>query len=104
MKPGLRLKSLTPDAPLVEVQFGGEALMLPEGENLAAALLAAGIDGFRQTPYQGVARAPYCMMGICFDCLLEVDGVSQQSCMVQVRAGMDLRPARQRREGPYASL
>jgi predicted molibdopterin-dependent oxidoreductase YjgC len=104
VKPVSRLKSLLPDAPLVEVLFAGEPMMLPEGRNLAAALMAQGVEGFRQTPYQGVARAPFCMMGICFDCLLEVDGVVRQSCMIEVRSGMEVRPARQRRVGPYAAL
>ncbi len=104
MKPGFRLKAVTPDTPSVAVTFNDETMLLPEGANLAAALLAAGIEGFRQTPFQGVARAPFCMMGICFDCLLEVDGVAQQSCMMEVRAGLKIRPARQRREGLYEAL
>jgi len=104
VKPGLRFKSVVPEGPRVAVTFDGEALMLPEGANLATALMAAGIGSFRQTPFQGVARAPFCMMGVCFDCLLEIDGVAQQSCLIEVRAGMDIRPARQQREGPYESL
>jgi predicted molibdopterin-dependent oxidoreductase YjgC len=32
------------------------------------------------------------MMGVCFDCLAEIDGVlNRQSCMVEVRAGMRIR-------------
>ena len=35
------------------------------------------------------------MMGVCFDCLLEIDGVgSRQSCMTQVAAGMRVRRQR----------
>ncbi|TCL01220.1 2Fe-2S iron-sulfur cluster protein [Shimia isoporae] len=101
---GLRLKSLLPQGPLVEVTFKGEVISLPEGANLATALQEYGVEGFRQTPTRGVARSPFCMMGVCFDCLLEVDGVTRQSCMIEVRAGIDIRPARQSREGPYESL
>jgi predicted molibdopterin-dependent oxidoreductase YjgC len=31
-------------------------------------------------------------MGVCFECLLEVDGISgQRACQVQVQAGMRIR-------------
>ena len=42
----------------------------------------------------GGERAPYCMMGVCFDCLAEIDGVpNRQSCMVTVQPGMRIRAA-----------
>ncbi len=32
------------------------------------------------------------MMGACFECLVEIDGISnRQACMIQVRAGMIVR-------------
>jgi hypothetical protein len=56
---------------------------------LATALLNAGVVPFRRTVVSGSARAPLCLMGVCFDCLAEVDGQQNvQSCMVQVQAGM----------------
>ncbi len=58
------------------------------GESLAAALLVAGIGPFRTTPVSDAPRQPYCMMGACFECLVEVDGVAnRQACMVIVRRG-----------------
>ena len=65
-------------------------LDLPDGTNLAAALLAVGVQVFRHTPVSGAPRAPFCMMGACFDCLVEVDGVVRQACMLEVAAGMKL--------------
>lgn len=63
-----------------------------EGDTLALALLQAGIDRFRETPVSGSARAPMCLMGVCFDCLVEVDGTPNvQACMVTVRDGMQVR-------------
>jgi D-hydroxyproline dehydrogenase subunit gamma len=63
--------------------------MVPPGASAAAAVLAAGFDSFRETPVDGSERAPYCMMGVCFDCLVEIDGVAnRQSCMIEVRPGM----------------
>ena len=82
--------SLCPPARLVAIRFDGAELLLPDGENLAASLLAAGIDCFRHTRKSGAPRAPFCMMGACFDCLVEIDGVSRQACMQTVVEGMDI--------------
>jgi hypothetical protein len=63
--------------------------MMPAGASAAAAVLAAGFDSIRVTPVEGCERAPYCMMGVCFDCLAEIDGTAnRQSCMIEVRPGM----------------
>jgi len=73
----------------ITVTVEGRAVMVPAGASAAAAVLAAGFDGIRQTPVTGHERAPYCMMGVCFDCLAEIDGVpNRQSCMVEARDGM----------------
>lgn len=82
-----------PSKPLmVEVNFNGSALQVPAAASVAAALLAAGVKRFRSSPVSGNARAPYCMMGVCFDCLLEVDGIpNRQGCLVSLRAGMRIR-------------
>lgn len=77
---------------LVDVVFNGEPVQVPEGANLAAALLACGVRRFRKSPVSGSGRAPYCMMGACFECLLEIDGVpNRQACLVPVRSGMQIR-------------
>jgi len=56
---------------------------------LAAALLRAGLHRFRETPVTGSPRAPWCLMGACFECLVEVDGQPNvQACMTLVHDGM----------------
>ncbi|RLJ51705.1 2Fe-2S iron-sulfur cluster protein [Litoreibacter meonggei] len=80
------------DAPRVEVSFDGRTLSLPTGANLAASMLAAGIDVFRNTPVSGAPRAPFCMMGACFECLVDIDGITRQACMVEVTEGMLITP------------
>ena len=78
----------------VQVFVEGRAWMVPEGSSAAAAILISGLSSIRETPVSGSPRMPWCMMGVCFDCLAEIDGVAnQQSCMVQVASGM--RIARQ---------
>ena len=58
-------------------------------DTVAAALLASGLDHCRTTAVSGTPRAPYCMMGVCFECLVEVDGCgSVQGCLTPVRDGM----------------
>lgn len=86
--------------PRVSVTFDGRALDLPEGANLAAALLAAGVDVFRHTPVSGAPRAPFCMMGACFDCLVEIGGVTRQACMLEVTAGLDIAKPKGDAHGP----
>jgi hypothetical protein len=66
----------------------GRAIAVPVGASAAAAMLAAGFDSIRETA-GGSQRMPFCMMGVCFDCLAEIDGVpNRQSCMVEVQEGM----------------
>jgi hypothetical protein len=59
------------------------------GDSVAAALLLAGVEHCRTTPVSGAKRAPYCMMGVCFDCLVTIDGVgNRQACLIGVQEGM----------------
>lgn len=59
------------------------------GENLATVLLRYAPHIARRHPVDGSPRAPYCMMGICFECLVEIDGMpDQQACLVTVHEGM----------------
>lgn len=65
------------------------------GETIAACLLRAGVSRFRTTPVSGAPRLPYCMIGHCFDCLVEIDGVgSRQACLSPVADGMRVRTQR----------
>jgi predicted molibdopterin-dependent oxidoreductase YjgC len=77
---------------VVRFHFEEQTIEAREGDTIAAALLAAGVNHFRSAPVLGSPRAPYCMMGVCFECLVEVDGLANcQSCIVQVASGMRVR-------------
>jgi predicted molibdopterin-dependent oxidoreductase YjgC len=77
---------------LVEVELDGKPVKLPAGISVAAALLQIDAIPFRQSPVGGMPRAPFCMMGACFECLLEIDGrCDQRACQVEVQAGMRVR-------------
>ncbi|MER8376113.1 (2Fe-2S)-binding protein [Mesorhizobium sp. M1396] len=74
------------------IVFDGQAISCQAGESVAAALLAAGVDHFRTTPVSGSPRLPFCMIGNCFDCLVEIDGKSdRQACLSIVADGMIVR-------------
>ncbi|MGI9416469.1 MAG: (2Fe-2S)-binding protein [Geminicoccaceae bacterium] len=76
----------------VTLHVDGEALAARAGDTVAAALLAAGRFTFRQTAVSGSDRGPFCMMGACFDCLVEIDGEpNRQACMTLVEDGMKVR-------------
>jgi len=79
----------------VTFSFDDQPLEAHQGDSVAAALLAAGKTQTRTTAVSGAGRGPYCMMGICFECLVEIDGVQNlQGCMVEVAEGMDVRSMR----------
>jgi predicted molibdopterin-dependent oxidoreductase YjgC len=79
------------DAP-VRITVEGRPVHCRAGDSVAAALFAAGVIACRDTAVSEVPRGPYCMMGVCYDCLVNIDGMAnQQACMTPVRAGMAVR-------------
>ena len=83
----------------VSLSVDGRPIAAEAGDSVAAALLAAGITACRTTPVSGAPRAPYCMMGVCFECLVTIDGVgSRQACLTRVRDGMRVETQQGRRE------
>jgi D-hydroxyproline dehydrogenase subunit gamma len=76
----------------VRIEIDGKLRHVPPHYSVAAALLESGADACRTTAVSGVKRGPFCMMGVCFDCLVEIDGVPNvQACMTRVRNGMQVR-------------
>ena len=89
----MRLKhpDMQPAAAPVRIRFDGAEIEALPGETIAAALAAADIVAVRQAR-SGAPRGPYCGMGVCFDCLVTVDGrPSQRACLTKVAPGMDVR-------------
>lgn len=79
----------------VVVAIDGVAFEARAGDTVAAALLASGRVSSRTTPVSGAARGPFCLMGVCFDCLVTIDGVpNQRACMVAIAAGMHITTQR----------
>ena len=85
--------------PALSILWEGQPLACRSGDSVAAALLAAGVADCRDTPVRGVPRGPFCMMGVCFECVVIVDGISnRQGCLVEVRPGMRVETVKGRRE------
>lgn len=75
----------------VTIRFEGVPISVPAGETVASALTIANVGATRTTPISGAPRSAYCLMGVCFECLVVIDGKpDQQSCMVVVRDGMTI--------------
>ena len=84
---------------MVRITVDGHSVEAREGDSVAAAMLAAGYTSCRTTPVSGAPRAPFCMVGVCFDCMVAIDGVgSRQGCMVPIREGMAIATQRGKRE------
>ena len=83
------LAAFNPNVRLLAVTIDGRPFAARDGDTVAATLLAAGLADCRTTPVSGSARGPFCMMGVCFDCLTEIDGIpNRQACLVTVAEGM----------------
>jgi predicted molibdopterin-dependent oxidoreductase YjgC len=69
----------------------GELLEARRGQTVAAALYANGRRMLRTTRIEGKPRGLYCAMGICFDCIVKVNGETSRACMRYVEDGIDVR-------------
>ena len=78
----------------VTARFDDAPLSAPAGASVAAALLASGRTSWRTTR-TGRQRGLFCGIGVCFDCLVEIDGqTGQRACLVTLADGMDIRSHR----------
>jgi D-hydroxyproline dehydrogenase subunit gamma len=83
-----KLNDLPEDAVIVYID--GEPVAANANESVASILLRQSAIWSRTTPVSETRRAPYCMMGVCFDCLAMVDGVLIQTCLAPVHDGMHI--------------
>lgn len=73
--------------------FGGVPVDAEEGQSVGAALLAAGHRSWRTTRHAGAPRGLFCGIGICFDCLVVVNGrPNQRACLTEARDGDRVEP------------
>jgi len=85
-------RKMHPPATAVTIFVDGQPVSADAADSVAAVLLAAGVVRSRNSAVSTSPRAPYCMMGVCFECLVEIDGEpDRQACLTPVRADMHVR-------------
>ncbi len=82
--------SLPDEDQVFNIAVDGQLIPARHGQTIAAALMAAGRRVFRRTQ-SGAPRGLFCGMGVCFECLVTVDGVAgQRACITPARPGMQI--------------
>lgn len=85
-----------------EFHFSGRSIRAYPGETVGAALMAAGVTTFRTTRRFGRPRGLFCGIGVCFDCLLIVDGApNQRACLTAAHPNMVVEPQEGTGEGYF---
>jgi NADPH-dependent 2,4-dienoyl-CoA reductase/sulfur reductase-like enzyme len=94
----------------VAITFDGQRIEAEAGESLAAALAAHGIRVLR-VKRSGAERGMFCGMGVCQDCLVEIDGrPNNRACTTKVQRpmtverGSETRVARPTRNGAPVTI
>lgn len=80
-----------PDSASVELSINGQAVSVAPGITVWAAMALADQRITRQAPLTEKPRSAYCAMGVCFECMVEVDGMpNRQACLTEVQPGMQV--------------
>jgi predicted molibdopterin-dependent oxidoreductase YjgC len=89
MKVSARTAAAVERGQAIEIEVDGARVVAYEGETIATALLASGRRAFRKTAKHEAPRGLFCGMGICFDCVMTVNGVRNvRTCVTPVEPGM----------------
>jgi predicted molibdopterin-dependent oxidoreductase YjgC len=76
----------------IPIALGDRSLLAHEGESIASALFRAGVTTCKVMPLDGQLRGYYCGMGVCFECVVYVDGVGEvRACRTPVAKGLRVR-------------
>jgi hypothetical protein len=73
--------------------FAGRPIPFRPGQTVGAALVRSGVRSWRTTRVEGRPRGLFCGIGVCFDCLVVIDGrPNQRACLALARPGLDVQP------------
>jgi predicted molibdopterin-dependent oxidoreductase YjgC len=80
----------------VALRINGEPVSVPAGTSVAAALCIADARhlGITRRSVRGEARAPFCGMGICQECRVDIDGRRRLACQTRCEDGMVVEATR----------
>lgn len=69
-----------------EITVDGRPLPAEPGQTIAAVLLSGGMAAWRRTRFGDAPRGLFCGIGVCFDCLVMVNGRrSVRACLIEAR-------------------
>ncbi len=75
----------------VFISVNGKRIAAYEGETLISVLIASGIKKMRKSSVLNEPRGGLCGMGVCYDCLITLDGVPNvRACMSYIKSGMEI--------------
>jgi hypothetical protein len=87
MRQPYRLVRARPE-PEFEIRVDGVSVPVIPGQTVGAAMHGAGIRSWRTTRFGGRPRGLFCGIGVCFDCLVTVNGSpSLRACLTEARPG-----------------
>ena len=73
----------------ITLQIDGRKMQAFEGETILGVMMAEGQRVLRYTPKEGRPRGMFCGIGVCYDCLVIVDGMPNvRACNTMVVDGM----------------
>jgi predicted molibdopterin-dependent oxidoreductase YjgC len=88
MENDLRIQGRVSRGQSFTIQVNGKPVTAYPGETLAAAMLAAGLRIFRHTAISSEPRGLFCGMGLCYDCLVTVNGhPNERACATFAQPG-----------------
>jgi len=76
----------------IPIEINGQTVSVPEGITVWSSMALSGETTTRLSPVTKQKRSAYCAMGVCFECLVQIDGQpNQQACLTLVREGMKIQ-------------
>jgi predicted molibdopterin-dependent oxidoreductase YjgC len=86
----MRIQGIVQRGRRVTIAVDGRDIEAYEGETVASALLANGIRSLRSSA-KGESRGMFCAIGICQECVVEIDGMTVAACRLPVRDRMQIQ-------------
>jgi len=75
----------------VHIQVNGDQTIAYAGETVATALLSIDVNKLRTSPKSADPRGPFCFMGSCQECLIQIDGKPRLACQTLVTEGLSVK-------------